>query len=79
MVQSSSFLLLFGQHVNIFPNIPIVQKVLQTMQFQVRKIFFRGIVQFFGKKGAFEGNFRPKYVAILWCNVPHFYYCLVNI
>ena len=49
------------------------------MQFQVRKNFFRGIVQFFGKKGAFEGNLRPEYVANLWCKVPHFYDYSVNI
>ena len=41
------------------------KKVLQTMQFQVRKKFFRGIVQFFGKKGFFDGNLRLKYAAIL--------------
>ena len=78
-MQSSSFLLLFGQHINIFPNIPIVQKCSPDYAVSSKKNFFRGIVQFFGKKGAFEDNFRPKYVANLWCKVPHFYYCLVNI
>ena len=43
------------------------------MQFPARKKFFRGIVQFFSKKGAFESNLRPKSAASLWYKVPHFY------